>query len=86
MYYDFTVPIPKVQGKIMLKTKGATTYVLYQNGQIYKPEKQYVIPQRTIIGKQCPDDKTHMFPNEKYQEFFLLSGRPDGRTVEISVP
>jgi hypothetical protein len=79
MYYDFTVPIPKVQGKIMLKTKGATTYVLYQHGQIYKPEKQYVIPQRTIIGKQCPDDKTHMFPNEKYQEFFPDAVMPEER-------
>ncbi len=79
MYYDFTVPIPKVQGKIMLKHKGPTSYVLYQYGQIYKPEKQYVIPQRAIIGKVHPEDKTLMYPNEKYQEFFPDAIMPEER-------
>ena len=60
MYYDFTVPIPRVQGKILQKSKGTTTYIMFQHGQIYKPEKQYVIPQRTIIGKLFPGDKTLM--------------------------
>ena len=56
MYYDFTVPIPQIPGKIVFKFKGTTSYVLYQYDQVYKPEKQYVIPQRTIIGKRVPDN------------------------------
>ena len=79
MYYDFTVPIPHVQGKILRKTKGSTTYILYQYGQIYKPEKQYVIPQRTIIGKLNQGDNTLMYPNEKFQEFFPDAVMPEER-------
>lgn len=79
MYYDFTVPIPQIPGKIVFKFKGSTSYVLYQHGQIYKPEKQYVIPQRTIIGKRVPNDMALMFPNEKYQEFFPDAVMPEER-------
>ena len=79
MYYDFTVPIPRIQGKIMQKSKGATTYIMFQYGQIYKPEKQYVIPQRTIIGKLVSGDKTRMYPNEKFQEFFPDVVMPEER-------
>ena len=79
MYYDFTVPVPQIQGKILQKSKGTTTYIMYQHGQIYKPEKQYVIPQRTIIGKLFSDDKSLMYPNEKYQEFFPDAVMPEER-------
>jgi len=79
MYYDFTVPIPRIQGKILQKSKGTTTYIMYQHGQIYKPEKQYVIPQRTIIGKLFPGDKSLMYPNEKFQEFFPDAVMPEER-------
>lgn len=79
MYYDFTVPVPRIQGKILQKTKGTATYIMFQHGQIYKPEKQYVIPQRTIIGKLFPDDKSLMYPNEKYQEFFPDAVTPEER-------
>ena len=79
MYYDFTVPVPRIQGKILQKTKGTATYIMFQHGQIYKPEKQYVIPQRTIIGKLFPDDKSLMYPNEKYQEFFPDAVMPEER-------
>jgi transposase len=79
MYYDFTVPVPRIQGKILKKSKGSTTYIMFQYGQIYKPEKQYVIPQRTIIGKLLPDDKSLMYPNEKYQEFFPDAVMPEER-------
>lgn len=79
MYYDFTVPIPQVQGKILQKSKGSTTYILFQHGQLYKPEKQYVIPLRTIIGKRLPDDLSRMYPNEKYQEFFPDAVMPEER-------
>lgn len=42
MYYDFAVPVPQVQGKILQKTKGTTTYIMFQHGQIYKPEKRII--------------------------------------------
>ena len=51
MYFNFAVNIPIEKGKIITKKKGHTTYVLYQYGQIYKPDKKYAVPQRTIIGK-----------------------------------
>ncbi len=33
MYYDFTVPVPKVQGKIIRKPKGDTVYVCIQRSK-----------------------------------------------------
>jgi len=70
MYFDSTVAIPVVKGKIITKKKGGSTYVLYQHGQVYKPDKKYAIPQRTIIGKVNPDTPDMMYPNEHFQEFF----------------
>lgn len=51
MYFDSVVAIPSEKGKIITKKKGNATYVLYQYGQVYKPDKKYAIPQRTVIGK-----------------------------------
>ena len=80
MYYDFTVPVPKVQGKIIIKNKGNSSYVLFQHGQVYNPEKKYVIPLRTIIGKLArPGDVTLMHPNVKFQEFFPDAVMPEER-------
>lgn len=70
MYYDYTVKIPNIKGKIITKKKSDSTYVLFQYGQQYNPEKKYAIPQRTIIGKVHPDNLDLMFPNEKFQEYF----------------
>lgn len=70
MYFDFAVTIPLEKGKIITKKKGNAVYVLYQHGQVYKPDKKYAIPQRTIIGKINPDDPDTMYPNERFQEFF----------------
>ena len=70
MYYDFTVPVPKAQGKIIRKPKGDTVYVLFQYGQKYNKEKKYSVPQRTIIGKIDSSDDTVMYPNEKFEEYF----------------
>ena len=49
------------------------------NGTIYKPEKQYAIPQRAIIGKLVSEDQSLMYPNEKYQEFFPNTIMPEER-------
>ncbi len=39
MYHSFTVRIPDVKGKIVTMKKGQSTYVLYQYGSVYNPEK-----------------------------------------------
>ena len=70
MYYDFAIAIPSVQGKIITKRKGSSTYILYQYGQEYNPDKKYAVPQRTIIGKVAAGKPGFMFPNDKYQEYF----------------
>lgn len=70
MYLNTTVKIPVVKGKIITKKKGGTTYVLYQYGSVYNHEKRYAVPKRTIVGKADPNDRTLMFPNERFQEYF----------------
>lgn len=77
MYYDIAVEIPVIKGKIITKRKGSATYILYQYGQEYKPEKQYAVPQRTIIGKVAADQPGRMYPNEKYAEFFPNADMPE---------
>lgn len=77
MYYNYTVAIPQVKGKIISKKKGKATYILYQYGQTYNAEKKYVVPQRAIVGKVSPDDSSQMYPNEKFQEYFPEVNLPD---------
>ncbi len=79
MYYDFTVKIPDVKGKIIIKPKGETSYVLYEYGRDYIQEKKYAVPKRTIIGKISPDDVALMYPNEKYTEYFPDAVFPEER-------
>ena len=71
MYYNLAVKIPSVGGKIITKKKGEATYVLYQYGQKYYPEKKYAVPQRTIIGKVVSGSSGFMYPNKRFQEYFL---------------
>lgn len=70
MYLNTTVKIPEKKGKIIVKKKGDTTYILYQYGSEYNQEKQYAVPLRSIIGKMSDTDPTRMFPNEKFQVYF----------------
>lgn len=70
MYFNTTVEIPKIKGKIITKKKGCTTYILYQYGSKYNAEKRYAVPLRTIVGKVSPDDPSLMVPNEKFQIYF----------------
>jgi transposase len=70
LYYDFAVEIPDVKGKIITREKGKSTYVLFQYGSEYNPEKKYAIPKRAIIGKVNPTDTKSMYPNESFQEYF----------------
>ena len=61
MYFNTTVKIPELKGKIISKKKGNTTYILYQYGSEYKPEKQYAVPLRAIVGKVSPSDASLMY-------------------------
>ena len=79
MYYDFTVPIPKAQGKITLMKKGKLTYVQFETGRVYLPKKKYTIPQRVSIGKLVPGDPGHMYPNDKFQDYFPEVAMPEER-------
>ena len=79
MYYDFTVPIPKVQGKITLMPKGSIKYVQIETGRVYLPEKKYTIPARVSIGKVDPDHPDQMFPNDRYADFFPETPMPEER-------
>ena len=79
MYYDFTVPIPDVKGKITFMKKGDAKYVQLETGRVYLPERRYTIPQRVTIGKPDPDNPERMFPNEKYQDYFPETVMPEER-------
>ena len=70
MYYDYTVSIPSLPGKIITKKSGNSTYVLYQYAQRYNAAKQITVPKRTIIGKCLESDNLLMFPNERFADFF----------------
>ena len=77
MYYNFAVQIPSEKRKILTKAKGGSSYVLFQYGSDYKPDKKYAIPKRTIIGRVDPSDPTKMFPNEKFQQYFPEAMLPE---------
>lgn len=77
MYFNTTVEIPKMKGKILAKKKGSATYILYQYGSEYNSEKRYAVPQRVIVGKVSPDDPTRMLPNEKFRIYFPETEIPE---------
>ena len=80
MYYDFKVKIPDEKGKIFRQPRGKTTYINYEYDRVYIPEKQYNIPKRTTIGKQCEDDEAMMYPNPSYLKFFPDAELPEEST------
>ena len=79
MFFDFTVIIPDVKGKIVRKKRADTTYVNYEYDRVYLPEKQYTIPKRTTIGKVCDEDSSLMYPNANYLKFFPDAELPKER-------
>ena len=69
MYLDRAVLIPKVKG-ISFRTKGENTYVQYEIGRVYNPEKKYNNPRRVDIGVRIPEQEEMMLPNENYLQYF----------------
>ena len=70
MYFNKPVIIPKAAGKIALAKRGETTYVLYEIGRKYDPNKKYNVPERIGIGVQIPGQPELMLPNENYLTYF----------------
>ena len=63
MSLDYLVDVPAVQGKITRKTKNGITYINYEYGRDYDPERKFNIPRRATIGKEAKSDPTKMQPN-----------------------
>jgi hypothetical protein len=77
MYFDYTVKIPQIKGKIYQNTIKGVVYISYEYDRVYIPEKKYNVPKRTTIGKRCEDDKGMMFPNPNYLKYFPDEQLPD---------
>ena len=81
MFLNEPVFIPEVPGKIVIKKKGENSYVLFETGKRYDPERQYNIVERKMIGIQIPDRPELMMANENYLEYFG-EGEAENRTEE----
>lgn len=74
MYNHPPVKVPDVKGKLIFRKTGASTYVHYETGRVYDPKKKYNSPARVTIGKLVDEnDRTLMYPNEKFWEHFPLA-------------
>jgi len=74
MFYNDLVDIPGEAGKIIIQNG---TYVLFETGRNYNPEKKYNVPVRVSIGKICNEHPGKMYPNEKFYLYF-----PDAQIPE----
>lgn len=70
MFYDFSVPVPSIPGKITRRKKGVSVHIEYEYDRVYHPEKKYNIPKRRVIGKLVKNDDSLMHPNERFFEYF----------------
>lgn len=71
MYTSNPVSVPDVKGKLLFRKQGKFTYVQYETGRVYDPKKKYNTPNRVVIGKLVNDnDRTKMYPNEKFSIYF----------------
>ena len=70
MYFNKPVRIPKTPGKITLTKRGESTYILYETGRRYDPNRKYNVPERVGIGIQIPGKPELMLPNEHYLTYF----------------
>ena len=69
MFYKRILAVPQEPGKIIFSKRQENTYVSLETDRTYLPKKQYTIPKRVVIGKLVdPEDRTKMYPNEKFFE------------------
>lgn len=74
-YSSNPVKIPEVAGKISFMKKTDRTYVRYEFGRTYNPEKKSTVPQRAVIGMQIRNAPTLMLPNENFEKYFSGDGK-----------
>ena len=84
MFYDHTVRIPVIKGKVFHKKYNGFHYIHYQYANSYNKEKKYPEPKRTTIGKVCEYDETLMYPNDNYYKFFPAEEFPEVEECERS--
>ena len=77
MYLDVLVKVPEVKGKITHKVKGNVTYVNYEVGREYFPDRKYTIPKRVIIGKLVKGQEGMMRPNQNFLTYFPDAELPE---------
>ena len=77
MYLSFTVEIPRLKTGISSKTIKGTTYIYYETGRKYYPDKKYNVPQCTTIGKLCKEDSSLMYPNNNFLKYFPDAELPE---------
>ncbi len=65
---DFLVPVPDAPGLISRKNVGGKTYVYYETGREYLPERRFTVPKRVGIGKLANDG--FMIPNGNFARYF----------------
>ena len=82
MCFDYTVPVPKIPGKITYQKHRNTTYVYFEYARIYHKDKSYNVPRRDAIGKLAANDRSLMFPNQKYYKHFPDELPPTEDTAE----
>ncbi len=77
MYYNFTVDIPVLKGKICKQTTKSGTYILYITGRRYDKEKRHTIPDRLPVGRVQPEKPEKMYPNDAFFRFFPETPLPE---------
>jgi hypothetical protein len=77
MYFDFTVEIPSVPGKITRIARANATYIYYEYDRSYDVKRKFNIPRRAVIGKQAEEDSSRMYPNENFLKFFPSAQIPE---------
>lgn len=64
---NICVEIPQVPGRITRKVVRGGTYIYYEIGKDYLPERKYAIPRRVGIGVLNPDGT--MTPNDNFAKY-----------------
>ncbi len=77
MYLNCLVKMPNAPGKIVCQRKGETTYVYFETGRTYDPDKRYTAPKRVTIGKRSNADPDLIQPNENFLRFFPDTELPE---------
>ncbi len=82
---DKTVRFDIPTSKVYKNTKNGKTYLLYEVGYVYVPEKKYNKKLRVAIGQVCEDDPTKFHPNRNYYEQYPGAVKGGEAVVETQV-